>query len=185
MAFLETAIGLFPDVGGTYFLPRVFNKDPSIGLYMALTGEKIKGKDLAKCGVATHFVSSERLENLKSTIIEKSKEDVSLQKLQDIVSEFSEVIYSPKDFWFPKGDEIKRTFIPDDLNEVFTRLQRLIENGSEGEQAWAQNTLNALNSFSPLSLVVTFEQIKKGIKIKSLEEAYNIEAQMISAYEKS
>lgn len=148
---------------------------------MGLTGEKIKGKDLAKCGVATHFVASDKLETLKTTIIEKSKDDITLQQLQEIVAHYSDVVYSPKDFTFPKGDEIKRTFIPDDLNEIFVRLQRLAENGSEGEQSWAQATLNSLNSFSPLSLVVTFEQIKKGIKVKNLEEAYNIEAQMVSA----
>ena len=148
---------------------------------MGLTGEKIKGKDLAKCGVATHFVTSDKLETLKTTIIEKSKDDITLQQLQEIVAHYSDVVYSPKDFTFPKADEIKRTFIPDDLNEVFVRLQRLSENGSEAEQSWAQATLNSLNSFSPLSLVVTFEQIKKGIKVKNLEEAYNIEAQIVSA----
>ncbi len=181
MILIETAIGFFPDVGGTYFLPRIFNEDPSIGLYMGLTGEKLKGRDLAKCGLATNFVRSEKLDVLKSIIIEKSNENISLEKLQEIVDEFSEVIYSPENFSFPKGDEISRTFVPDDLNEIFSRLQRLEENGSEGEQAWAKKTLDTLNSFSPLSLFVTFEQIKKGIKIHSIEEAYNIEAQMVAA----
>jgi enoyl-CoA hydratase/carnithine racemase len=148
---------------------------------MGLTGDKIKGKDLAKCGVATNFVSNDKLDKLKEAIIEKSKEDVNLQQIQELVNEYSEIVYSPNDFGFPKSDEISRTFIPDDLNEVFVRLQRLAENGSEAEMAWATKTINSLNSFSPLSLVVTFEQIKRGIKIKTLEEAYNIEAQMVSA----
>ena len=178
---LETAIGFFPDVGGTYFLPRVFNNDASIGLYMGLIGEKLKGKDLAKCGLATNFVTSDKLEKLKLAIIEQADEDITLEKVQEIVNEFSEIVYSPDDFSFPKGDEISRTFVPDDMTEIHTRLQRLVENGSEGEQAWATNTLKTLNSFSPLSLIVTLEQIKKGMKIKTLEEAYNIEAQMVSA----
>ena len=148
---------------------------------MGLTGEKIKGKDLAKCGIATNFVTNDKMDKLKETIIEKAKDDITLQQVQDIVNEFSDIVYTPKDFSFPKSDEISRTFIPDDLNEIFVRLQRLVENGSEGEQTWATNTINTLNSFSPLSLVVTFEQIKRGINIKSLEEAYNVEAQMVSA----
>jgi|LauGreDrversion4_2_1035121.scaffolds.fasta_scaffold378708_1 3-hydroxyisobutyryl-CoA hydrolase len=148
---------------------------------MALTGEKVKGRDLAKCGLATNFVRSDKMESLKSTIIEKSNEDISLEKLQEIVNEYSDIIYTPENFSFPKSDEISRTFVLDDINEVFTRLHRLIENGSEGEQAWANKTLATLNSLSPFSLVVTFEQIKKGTKIQSLEEAFNIEAQMVSA----
>jgi 3-hydroxyisobutyryl-CoA hydrolase len=148
---------------------------------MALTGEKVKGRDLAKCGIATNYVPSEKMDSLKSIIIEKSNEDISLEKLQEIVNEYSDIVYSPENFSFPKSDEILRTFVLDDINEIFIRLQRLVENGSEGEQTWAKKTLSSLSRVSPFSLVVTFEQMKKGTIIQSLEEAFNIEAQMVSA----
>ena len=180
-AMPESAIGFFPDAGSSYFLPRVFNNNHAIGLFMGLTGYKIKGRDLAKCGVATHFVSSDKLDKLKYTIIEESNNHIDLEKLHQIVQEFSEIVYSPDEFSFPKSDEISRTFIPDDLNEIYTRLNRLVDNCSEGEKEWATKVINTLNTFSPLSLVITLEQLKRGIKIKSLEEAYNMEAQMVSA----
>ncbi|CAM1303991.1 HIBCH (predicted) [Pycnogonum litorale] len=55
-AMPETAIGLFPDVGGSYFLPRLGGQ---LGMYLALTGFRLKGNDVYKSGVATHFVNSE------------------------------------------------------------------------------------------------------------------------------
>lgn len=52
------SIGLFPDVGGGYFLPRLQGK---LGLFLALTGFRLKGRDVQKVGVATHFVQSEKV----------------------------------------------------------------------------------------------------------------------------
>ncbi|KAJ7371315.1 hypothetical protein OS493_026960 [Desmophyllum pertusum] len=57
-AMPETAIGLFPDVGGGYALPRMKGK---LGLYLALTGHRLKGYDVKHAGVATHFVTSEKV----------------------------------------------------------------------------------------------------------------------------
>lgn len=54
-AMPETAIGFFCDVGGSYFLSRVKN-DISLGLYLGLTGARVKSKDLVKWGIATHYV---------------------------------------------------------------------------------------------------------------------------------
>ena len=52
-AMPETGIGLFPDVGGTYFLPRCPGE---IGMYLGLTGARLKGADVLAAGAATHFV---------------------------------------------------------------------------------------------------------------------------------
>ena len=51
----ETAIGLFPDVGGGYFLPRMSN---SLGTFLGLSGYRLKGKELLHANIATHFVDS-------------------------------------------------------------------------------------------------------------------------------
>lgn len=50
--------GLFPDVGGGYFLPRLQGK---LGLFLALTGFRLKGRDVQRAGVATHFVESKNV----------------------------------------------------------------------------------------------------------------------------
>jgi 3-hydroxyisobutyryl-CoA hydrolase len=172
---------LFPDVGSTYFLPRIFNNDPKVGLYMGLTGDRLKGKEITQCGLATHFVTQEKLDKLRNVLIEKVNEESDVEFLKELVREFSELEYNPENFDFPKYEEIKRNFMIDSLDELFGRLQNLSDNGSQEESKWATNALNAMNYASPISLVVTYEQIKRGIKIKSLEEAFNLEAQLIAA----
>ena len=51
----ETKIGFFNDCSSSYFFPRI-EDNPSIGLYLGLTGKRLKGKELVTWGVATHFV---------------------------------------------------------------------------------------------------------------------------------
>uniref|UniRef100_A0A8D3BPU6 3-hydroxyisobutyryl-CoA hydrolase n=1 Tax=Scophthalmus maximus TaxID=52904 RepID=A0A8D3BPU6_SCOMX len=63
-AMPETAIGLFPDVGGGYFLPRLRGR---LGLFLALTGFRLKGRDVHRAGVATHFVESKKVQKLFSS----------------------------------------------------------------------------------------------------------------------
>ena len=54
-AMPETAIGLIPDVGGSFFLPRL---QGSLGMYLALTGTRLKGEDVFHAGIATHYATS-------------------------------------------------------------------------------------------------------------------------------
>ena len=62
-AMPETGIGLFPDVGGGWFLPRLRGE---LGTWLALTGARLKGADVAAARVATHFLPSELIPNLKA-----------------------------------------------------------------------------------------------------------------------
>ena len=64
-AMPETGIGLFPDVGGGWFLPRLKGE---LGTWLALTGARLKGANVVAAGVATHFIPSELVANLKSQI---------------------------------------------------------------------------------------------------------------------
>lgn len=68
-ALPETAIGTFAGLGIGYFLTRINKGDPSFGLYVGLTGKKIKSKELVKCGIATHFVRSDKLPSLYEALI--------------------------------------------------------------------------------------------------------------------
>jgi len=181
-AMPETAIGLFPDVGSTWFLPRIFNEEPSIGLYVGLTGERIKGKDLARCGFATHFVPAHKMEGLKAALIEKINENSNLGSVDEICRSFSDYVYKPDDFYFNREDEIKRVFQFDSLDDIMDRLRDLQEIGSELEKSWASLILANFAKFSPISLHVTFESLKRGTQLKSIEEAFNIEAQLIGVF---
>jgi enoyl-CoA hydratase/carnithine racemase len=59
----EAAIGYFADAGSHYYLPRIEHKE--FGLYLALQGARIFGKDIVKSGIATHFVPSDKIDDLK------------------------------------------------------------------------------------------------------------------------
>lgn len=63
-AMPETAIGFFTDVGGSYFLPRIKDNDISLGLYLGMTGQRVKARELVKFGIATHFVAQANLTSL-------------------------------------------------------------------------------------------------------------------------
>jgi 3-hydroxyisobutyryl-CoA hydrolase len=147
---------------------------------MGLTGEKLKGEQLVKCGVATHYVRQDKFDNLKNIIIEKSGKDNTLEHITQIVTENSDLTYSKEIFEFPYFNEVEKTFDLTSLDDVYKRLADMIANGSDGEQKWAANILQILNKSSPISLAVTFEQVKRGKELKSIDEAFNLEAQMIA-----
>jgi enoyl-CoA hydratase/carnithine racemase len=80
-AMPETAIGLFPDVGSTYFLPRLKN---GFGLYLGLTGSRLTSYDLLYSGIATHFINQSLLEKLENSLIST---DLSIPNYEDKIKE--------------------------------------------------------------------------------------------------
>uniref|UniRef100_A0A665W3V0 3-hydroxyisobutyryl-CoA hydrolase n=1 Tax=Echeneis naucrates TaxID=173247 RepID=A0A665W3V0_ECHNA len=82
-AMPETAIGLFPDVGGGYFLPRLRGK---LGLFLAMTGFRLKGRDVQRAGIATHFVESKKF---KCELFSSSSVEGIMQNLKADGSEFA------------------------------------------------------------------------------------------------
>lgn len=66
LAMPETALGLFPDVGGSFFLSRL--KD-NLGLYLALTGYRLHGADAYHAGLATHYVTRSFIQFRQNTIV--------------------------------------------------------------------------------------------------------------------
>ena len=70
-AMPETGIGLFPDVGSMYWMPRMLQ--PGVARYLALTGARLKAPDLLYTGLATHYVPSKRLGDLKEALIQATR----------------------------------------------------------------------------------------------------------------
>ena len=66
-AMPETGIGLFPDVGGGWFLPRMPGET---GIWLALTGARIKAADCLPLEVGTHFIPVDQIEAFKLALIE-------------------------------------------------------------------------------------------------------------------
>ena len=66
-AMPETGIGLFPDVGGSHFLPRLPGE---LGTFLALSGHRLKGADVQLSGIATHLCKSDEIATLKKELVE-------------------------------------------------------------------------------------------------------------------
>ena len=107
-AMPETAIGLFCDVGGSYFLSHIHKSDPSVGLYLGITGQRVKAKDLVKWGIATHYVPTVKLSELYHSITNNVKEASTNQEIIQIVNNHSDL--TAADALIPDYDEIKAIF---------------------------------------------------------------------------
>jgi 3-hydroxyisobutyryl-CoA hydrolase len=83
-AMPETSIGLFPDVGGSFFLPRL---DGQLGTFLGLTGYNLVGKDSFIAGIGTHFIHSDKLPLLTARLVELDTNDYSV--INAVIDEFS------------------------------------------------------------------------------------------------
>ena len=88
-AMPESSVGIFNDAGMTQIFPRITNNEICFGLYAGLTGARIKGCDLIKWGIATHFVEDENLASLKEAIISRVDMKTTDEEIYKLVAEFA------------------------------------------------------------------------------------------------
>lgn len=190
-AMPESKIGLFTDVGASYFLQKNLNNSVEVALYVGLTGDKITGKNLAVTGVATHYFSPENFNGILDILKKEVNEKTNLSSLQELINKKADYVYDSKNFTFPNYDLIKYVFQPSTIQTVFKRLNNLKNQNKEElkenflnstSKEWAESVLNDLNTKSPLSLCAIFELIKRGQEFASLEEALDLEAQVVSGF---
>ncbi|HEX7743334.1 MAG TPA: enoyl-CoA hydratase/isomerase family protein, partial [Sphingobium sp.] len=143
-AMPETGIGLFPDVGGGWFLPRLPGRT---GAWLATTGARIKGADCAAIGIATHYMASDRLAAVKARII------ADPYGLEQILDEMSDT--PPPSDWEAHREEIDRLFASDRYEDILAALRA---DGSD----WAQAQLAALATKSPQTIKVALRQMAEG-----------------------
>ncbi|KAL6484340.1 hypothetical protein MHYP_G00063850 [Metynnis hypsauchen] len=170
-AMPETAIGLFPDVGGGYFLPRLQGK---LGLFLALTGFRLRGRDVQRAGVATHFVESEKLGALEKDLVELKSPSVS--DVAQVLNTYQgqSTLDAEKPFALQQHTEaIDRLFKASSMEEILENLQK---DGS----AFAQKQLETLAKMSPTSLKLTFRQMQMGASM-SLQEVFVMEYRLSQA----
>ncbi|RMX45411.1 hypothetical protein pdam_00015712 [Pocillopora damicornis] len=164
-AMPETAIGLFPDVGGGYMLPRMKGK---LGLYLALTGHRLKGYDIKHAGVATHFVTSEKLTDLESALL--NLPDPQMNTVQNVLDNYDEMCSDEeqKEFVLEKHiHQINSCFDKPTIEEI---LQALRDDGSD----WAMKQVETLHKMSPTSLKITLRQLQEGQNL-SLSDCLKME----------
>ncbi|MCI4378818.1 hypothetical protein PGIGA_G00219980 [Pangasianodon gigas] len=170
-AMPETAIGLFPDVGGGYFLPRLQGK---LGLFLALTGFRLKGRDVQRSGVATHFVQSEKISALEKDLVGlKSPSVGNVAAVLDSYQEQS-TLDAEKPFVLQQHAEaIDRLFEGSSVEEILEKLQK-------DQSAFAQKQVETLSKMSPTSLKLTFRQLQAGAGL-SLQEVLVMEYRLSQA----
>lgn len=143
-AMPETGIGLFPDVGGGWYLSRLPGR---MGQYLALTGHRLDGAECLALGLATHYLPATTLGDAKTRIIADSA------SIDGILSELS--VPAPEPKVLADRVAIDRLFSSDRLEDVFGALK------ADGG-AFARDTLETLAAKSPQTMKVALRQLKEG-----------------------
>jgi len=149
-AMPETGIGYFPDVGGTYFLPRL---GMAIGQWLGLTGARLKTRQVYAAGIANSYVPSDQHADLTEALgnADLDGSDVAVLKVM------SDFVKRPVE-----ADPIPEAVNAFNASSVSGILAKLDADGSE----WAKTQAENLRKKSPVALSVTYEAIKRGAKLK-------------------
>uniref|UniRef100_A0A8C0SJE6 3-hydroxyisobutyryl-CoA hydrolase n=2 Tax=Canis lupus familiaris TaxID=9615 RepID=A0A8C0SJE6_CANLF len=174
-AMPETAIGesqgLFPDVGGGYFLPRLQGK---LGYFLALTGFRLKGRDVYAAGIATHFVDSEKLDMLEEDLL--ALKSPSKENIADVLDAYHTKSKIDQDKSFILEEHM------DKINSWFSAntVEQIIENLQQDGSSFALEQLKVINKMSPTSLKITVRQLMEGSS-KTLQEVLTMEYRLSQA----
>ena len=152
-AMPETGIGLFPDVGGSHFLPRL---PGALGMYLALTGARLRTADALYCGVATHHVPRVRLGALIDALGHADLAGDAHAAIDAVLAEFAEDAGNAP--LAAHREAIDRCFSAPSVEDIVAWL------GDDGGE-WATKTLATLGTKSPVSLKVTHRQLREGAKL--------------------
>jgi enoyl-CoA hydratase len=153
----ETGIGLFPDVGGGWFLPRM---PGHIGMWLALTGARIKAADCELIGMATDFIPSDQVEAFKTALI------ADPAAVETLLTEYEGDAGRPP--LAMHQDHIDRVFGQASVEAMIAELEAM---GTE----WAQAQLTVLATKSPQTLKVAFRQLSLGAAAKTFAENMEME----------
>ncbi|NYF32882.1 enoyl-CoA hydratase/isomerase family protein [Sphingopyxis sp. JAI108] len=151
-AMPETGIGLFPDVGGGWYLPRLEGR---VGAYLALTGARLDGAECLALGLATHYLPSEKLAEAKARIA------VDPTRIGGILGELS--VTAPPAAITQHIERINRLFASDTYEEILAALEA---DGGE----WAEKELATLRTKSPQTCKVALRQLKEGGEMHDFAE---------------
>jgi len=165
-AMPEVGIGFFPDVGATWFLPRLAG---ALGTYCALTGERLRSNDGVTAGVASHFVPTARFADLIDGLCGTVSVDALLAA-----------------FAAPAGEgpvtarraTIDRLFAEGDVETILAALDREAA-ASGADAAWAAATAATIRAKSPLSLKLALAQMRRG-KDLSFDDCMRTEFRIVS-----
>jgi enoyl-CoA hydratase len=174
-AMPETGIGLFPDVGGGWFLPRL--PEPELGTWLALTGARLKGQEATTAGIATHYIPTEILGAARAQIAGAADTHDPARALRSGLEALDEASRAPI---VPAPGALKSLFGFDTVEEIFVALQR---DGAD----WPMAQLATLRTKSPQTLKVALRQLRCGARAKTfadnMEMEYRIGARVVKLHD--
>ncbi|TGB12071.1 enoyl-CoA hydratase/isomerase family protein [Streptomyces sp. MZ04] len=150
IAMPETGIGFVPDVGGTYLLTRTPGE---LGTHLALTGGAVGAADALLCGLADHYVPSERLAEFTGALADAD--------VDDVLGTYATT--APEGELAAHREWIDACYAADSVEEIVARLY------DSGDPA-AKETAETILTKSPTSLKVTLAALRRARALTSLEQ---------------
>jgi enoyl-CoA hydratase len=164
-AMPETGIGLFPDVGGGWYLSRLGGR---LGQFLALTGARLDGSECLWTGLATHYVPHEMLEDLKARIHDHP------DRIAGILSE--PVGTPPKARIEANADKIIKHFASDRYEDILASLEAAAEAGDD----WAMKERDTLGTKSPQTCKVALRQLAESAGLTDFADNMRMEYRIAS-----
>ncbi len=165
-AMPEVGIGFFPDVGATWFLPRMPGE---LGTYCALTGERFNSADGCDAGIATHRIPSARFAALLDGLTGTVSVDALLAAFAEPAGEGPIMA---------RRAAIDRLFAGDRVEDILAALDREAASAS-ADAGWAAKTAATMRTKSPLSLKLALAQVRRG-KTWDFETCMRAEFRIVS-----
>ena len=168
-AMPETAIGLFPDVGGGWYLPRLPGRS---GHFLALTGARLDGAECLRLGLATHYVPSLALDDLKARILAEP------ERIEALLDECS--VTPPPARIASNLPCIDRLFASDEFEEILTALE-------EDDSDWARAELATLRGKSPQACKVSLRLLYDGARVQDfaheMKQEYAVATRVVQRHD--
>jgi enoyl-CoA hydratase len=163
-AMPETGIGLFPDVGGTFFLPRCPGE---IGMYLALTGARLDVTDASYTGIATHVVPQAQHEALLADLCNGP------DALERVLAR-----HAVRSQNKPKLEGLQQAI---NLHFAAASVEEIVASLESGKSLFEEQTVKSLKGKSPTSLKVAFRQVREGAKL-GFEDCMRLEFRLTNRF---
>ncbi|KAL6845562.1 hypothetical protein ACP4OV_025057 [Aristida adscensionis] len=157
----EASVGLHTDCSFSYIHSRL---PGYLGEYLALTGARLNAKEMISAGLATHFVPSEKLEELEKRLLNMNTGDESA--VRAVIEEFSTDVQPDEESVLNKLPTINKCFSAETVEDIIKAFES--EASIDGNQ-WIAPVLNGMRRSSPTALKITLRSIREGRK-QSLPE---------------
>ncbi|XP_050385911.1 3-hydroxyisobutyryl-CoA hydrolase 1-like isoform X1 [Argentina anserina] len=170
-AMPETALGLFPDVGASYYLSRL---PGFFGEYVGLTGTRLDGAEMLACGLATHFVPSMSLSLLEAALCKVDSSECAT--IQVILDQYSQQAALKEKSAYHRMDVIDKCFSRRTVEDILSALE---EEAAKRADAWLSTTIQSLKKASPMSLKISLRSIREG-RLQGVGQCLVREYRMVS-----